>query len=372
MGLSTEQRDDIRNFLLSRGLAFKPLLDEMSDHIGCDLENMMNEGMTYEGAWKHTISQLPEDHFKQIQKETMETINQRFTLSRVFTYVAIVALFGAAVFKILHLKGIGELWILSFLALTVSLVSSSVSGIYFNRDKEGAFRVLGLVIGTIIMMLGYTFKIAHLPGADQLIIIATLTTLVAMVLSTLHAYSGSGKANLFTFLHEKYTPGIERFLLLLIIPIFFSKMVHIVLCYAAGLQFIALVWRQMYEDESQRNVPNVINVLLACICLLIPMLADVVPLPIRLMAIVLFNFVGVFLSLRFEKTRRASSYLVFIAPVMFTLTSMVNSGWMPSFAGNIPVNVVVCAIILAGIYLSPKHSALRTFMILSLGYLLEL
>ncbi len=38
MGLSDGQRDDVRNFLISRGLAFKPLLDEMSDHVGCDIE----------------------------------------------------------------------------------------------------------------------------------------------------------------------------------------------------------------------------------------------------------------------------------------------------------------------------------------------
>jgi len=373
MELTSDQRDDVRNFLLSRGLAFKPLLDEMSDHVSCDLEELMKEGLTYEEAWKQTINQLPDDHFKNIQQETMETINQRFTLSRVFTYVALGGLFLASLFKLLHLRSPGEMAMLSFAALTVSLITGAVSGIYFNRDKEGAMRVLGLVAGTILMMIGYSFKIMHLAGADQLIILAVLITIVSMLVNTFYIYNRTSvNANLFTFLHEKYTPGIERFLLLLIIPILFSRLVHIVLVYAAGLQFIALMWRYMDQDASRRNLVNLVGIVVAFTCLMVPMLGGVVAFELRLTAVILFNIVGAFLSFRFEQKPRWSSYLVCIAPIMLTLTSLVKLGWMTSFSDNLPVNAVICVAIVASVFLSPKYSVMRTFMIMALGYLLEL
>ncbi len=373
MGLNDRQRDDIRNFLLSRGLAFKPLLDEMSDHVACDLEILMDEGLTYEEAWKQTINLLPEDHFKQIQKETMETIDQRFTLSRVFTYIALGALFFSAIFKTMHLRGTSELILLSFLVLAISLVTGSISGIYFNRDKKGALRVMGVVVGTILVMTGYAFKVLHLAGADQIIILGVFTTMISMIINTIYVYNNaSDHGNLFTFLHEKYTPGIERFLLLLLIPILVSKMVHIVLVFAAGLQLIALTWRYMEQDQSKRNGTNMISVMIAFTCIMIPMLGNVASFEIRLTAVMLFNFVGAFLSFRFEDSHKASSYLVVIPLIMFTATTLVKLNMLPSFSNNLPLNLVVLGLIGVGIFMSPKYSVMRTFMIMSTAYLIEL
>jgi hypothetical protein len=256
MELNNGQREDIRNFLLSRGLAFKPLLDEMSDHVACDLETLMNEGLSYEDAWARTINELPQDHFKQIQKETMETIDQRFTLSRVFTYVGMAALFGAVIFKIMHFPGSNELLIGGFAALAISLITGSVAGIYFNRDKDGATRVVAIVISVILVQIAYGFSILHLPGGDQLIIFAVLSLLVTMIINTLYVYNNaSGSGNLFTFLHDKYAPGVERFLLILSPLMIFSalKLVHLIIIFAAGLQTIALIWSRMEKDTSRND-----------------------------------------------------------------------------------------------------------------------
>jgi hypothetical protein len=261
MGLSASQRDDVRNFLLGRGLAFKPLLDEMADHVACDLENLMDDGLSYEDAWKKTMSDLPEDHFKQIQKETMETINNRFNLSRIFTYVAIAALLFANGFKILHLQGADELILISLMVLALSLLTGSVAGIYFNRDKDGAMSVLSIVIGVVLLQLGYAFKILHLPGADQIVGLSVATLLAGMLVNTFIVYNkASGHGNLFTFLHDKYTPGIERFLLILVAMVLITPMtarglvmINIVAIVASGLHLIALVWGKMEKDPLQRS-----------------------------------------------------------------------------------------------------------------------
>jgi len=375
MGLSEGQRDDIRNFLLSRGLAFKPLLDEMSDHIACDLEDLMNDGLSYEEAWKRTITELPENHFIQIQQETMETIDRRFTISRVLTYVGMAALLVATIFKIMHLRGANEALLTAFVALGASLIAGSVSGIYINRDKDGAMRVVAIVAGVILMQVAYAFKILHLPGADQLITLGVLTLLVAMIINTQYVYNNaSGKGNLFTFLHDKYSPGIERFLLIILPLLIFVdlKLTHLIVIFIAGLQFIALMWTSMEKDVSKKNIGTLVAVIVVCACITLPMLGQLVHFNMRLLFVTTFSFAGALLVFRLEPSKSFSSYLVCIVPIVFFMLALVKMGWMNSFSDNWPLIGMVAAAILAGIIFSPKTSITRTFMILSLaGFLLE-
>ena len=377
MSLTPEQRDDIRNFLLSRGLAFKPLLDEMSDHVACDLETLMNKGLSYDEAWKQTITDLPEDHFNQIQKETMETINRRFILSRVFTYIGMVAIIVATMFKVMHLAGADQLVILSFGTLAASLLISSVSGIYINREKDGALRVIAMVTGVILLETAYMFKVLHLPGADQLVILGVVTLLVALTINTLYVYNNaSGRGNLFTFLHEKYSPGIERFLLIILPFIFFAYttgIISVIVIFTAALQFTALIWTRMEKDLSKNNLSTLVLVIMAFSCVMIPMLGHLVVFNVRLTLVTLFAFVGAFLCFRFEPSRNTASYLICVVPIMFFLVALMKTGWMHSFADNLPLNVVVMLAIATSIFLSEKCSISRTYMILSLsGYYLEI
>src|SRR5690606_28600757 len=142
-----------------------PLLDEISDHIECDIGNLMANGLTYEEAFAQVVAELPEDHFKQIQMETMETINHRFTVSRALSYLGLAALLVATAFKLMHLSGADVALIVSFAALGASLISGSVSGIYYNRDKIGSARVVGVVAGMVMLIIGYGFEVLQWPGS---------------------------------------------------------------------------------------------------------------------------------------------------------------------------------------------------------------
>lgn len=373
MALSDQYREDIRNFLISRGLAFKPLLDEMSDHVACDLEELMDSGLSYEEAWKKTIAELPDDHFIQIQKETMETINTRFTLSRVLTYAGMAALFCATIFKIMHLRGADVLLISTFVILAASLLTGSVSGIYINRDKKGAVRVISVVLAVVLLEVGYALRLLHLPGADQVIIASVAALLVALTINTLYVYNNaSGDGNLFTFLHDKYSPGIERFLLI-ILPFAIFPITGVILIFCAALHFIALTWTTMEKEMDKKDAGTLVLTLLSFTCVMLPMLGHVLDFNIRLALITLFSFTGAALCFRMEPSRNASSYLICVAPVMFVLIAMMKIGWMQSFAGNWALNIIVIISMIASIFFSEKGSMSRTFMILSLaGYYLEI
>jgi hypothetical protein len=307
----------------------------------------------------------------------METINNRFTISRVFTYIGMAAIIIATVFKIMHLAGADQLVIISLGSFAASLLSSSVSGIYINREKDGAMRVMAVVAGVILLEIAYAFKLLHLPGADQLIMLSIVTLLAALTINTLYVYNNaSGRGNLFTFLHEKYSPGIERFLLILLPLIFVARtaaIVCVIIIFTAALQFVALIWTRMEKDLSKNNVTTLLLVIAAFSCVMIPMMGHLVYFNVRLILVTLFSFAGAFLCFRLEPSRNISSYLICVVPIMFFLIALMKLGWMQSFADNLPLNIIVMISMGASIYFSEKCSAGRTFMILSLaGYYLEI
>ena len=102
----------------------------------------------------------------------METINKRFTWSQVFSFGALGLIVIGTVFKELHLPLAGETLLLSFGFLAISLLTGSLSGMSLNKGKKGSARLLAVVAGIIILLTAFSFKLLHLPGADQLMIVA--------------------------------------------------------------------------------------------------------------------------------------------------------------------------------------------------------
>ncbi|MBA4056154.1 MAG: hypothetical protein C0490_15675, partial [Marivirga sp.] len=302
--LTTEERNKLRIFLEQKGLSFKPLLDEMLDHISCDLEERMGQGYSFHDAWHQSIAELPGNHFQLIQTDVMETINKRFTLSRSLSFGAIGLLFISTLFKILHLQFADEVLLLSFVFIAAALLTTSLSGIFLTKDKKGATRVFAEIIGVTILLIGFSFKVLHLPGADGVILIGLGVLIIAMIMNTLYVYrNASGEGNLLTYLLEKYTPGIERFFLFLLFPLAAYKvltiilhtngaagnMILLVVILGSGLYFIALSWRMMERDLSKRNAVTLAVTLISCLCLTLPFLGPILPFEVRIIIVSLFS-----------------------------------------------------------------------------------
>ena len=195
--MTDAQRNGIRERLIQAGLTFRPLQEEMLDHICCDVEERMNAGLRFEDALNETLQDLPPDHFRTIQNDTMETINKRFVLSRALSYAGLATLFISLSFKVLHLQYSGELLIVSFALIAAALVSGSVSGIYFNRGKRGAVTMLAIVGGTIVVLIGYAFRILHLPGGVVIVNAGMVVLALSALFNTFHVYHhATGEDNL--------------------------------------------------------------------------------------------------------------------------------------------------------------------------------
>jgi len=162
--MKREHIDLIENYLDQQGLTFKPLREEMKDHLIGDLEAQMENGISFEKAWKLITGEIPNYHFKNIQKEIMETLDKKFSLSRGLTYLSLVLIIILVIFKILHLSLSGILLLAAFGSIGASLFSGAVFSLYPFKNKKESLLLLGAIIGIELFLLSFFTQILHLPG----------------------------------------------------------------------------------------------------------------------------------------------------------------------------------------------------------------
>lgn len=385
--LTDEQRAHIRNFLRNQGLTFEPLAEELLDHIASDIEERIDNGLTFENALLETQNEIPEHHLHTLQLETMETINKRFTISRSFSIISLGLLFTGTIFKVMHLAGASQILLLSFVAMAGGLLSSTVWGIYNHKEKRGAGRILSVVVGTILLMIGYGFKVLHWPGADQLIIIGSLISLGSLLYNTFYAYRSRGiETNLLSYLHEKYTPGIERFFLIILIPVGIYCLVMlsqghaailgtiplVVVIYGASLQLFALLWRKLESDPTLRTMPMLIAAALSIVCLTLVIQGPIIPLPARLIMIGVFSIASAWIVYQIESHKNIFIVLVMaLVPLLFVGRMFIGLQIF-QIERSIVFNIPVLIVLTAGGFVSQKNGAVRAFFIMSIAsYLLE-
>ena len=72
-----EHIDLIEHYLDQQGLTFKPLREEMKDHLIGDLEAQIENGVCLEKAWELITGEIPNHHFKNLQQEVMDTLRRK-------------------------------------------------------------------------------------------------------------------------------------------------------------------------------------------------------------------------------------------------------------------------------------------------------
>jgi hypothetical protein len=387
--MTNEQSNKIQAILVERGMTFKPLQDEMIDHIGCDVEKLMDAGASFDDALHQTMGEIPADHFATIQRDTLLVIDKRFVASQWLSYLTIGSLFLALLFKILHLQFSGELLILSFILMAIALLTGSFSGVSVTREKKGIGRVMAMVAGVIILQLGYAFKILHLPGAESIILAAIAVTVGALLTNTYKVYQHApGKETMLTFLHEKYTPNIERFLLVLLFAMTAVKIITIttsfqvsagpiillIIILGGGLQFIALTWRILEQQVIFKKPVFFVGIAIASLCLALPFLGEILRFEIRVVSVTAFALISAWLAFRMQQhsTNAVSFVMAILVPIVFIVWATVKLQLLPGEFNRYVFNLPVLALLVAGLVVSKKHDTMRSYMTVSIsGYLIE-
>ncbi len=103
--LKQNEIEIIEKYLRDGGLSFDPLKSELLDHLICDVELQMERGADFTHAWLGVKKEIPKNHLKNIEKETMELIHKKINISRMLAGISIGLLILASTFKLMHLPG---------------------------------------------------------------------------------------------------------------------------------------------------------------------------------------------------------------------------------------------------------------------------
>jgi hypothetical protein len=183
--LSDKELEILNREIDRQGLTYTQLQKELLDHLCCDIEAKMDEGLEFLKAFEEVRTRLENNRIQKIQEETLLLINQKYRMMKKFMYIlgtiAPSLLILGAFFKLQHWPGASILIVLgAFLLGAIYLPVFAMVSIRDTRKKEKRVNKTLYVAGVIsgfIFITGILFKIMHWPGAS----IALLTSVVLAV-----------------------------------------------------------------------------------------------------------------------------------------------------------------------------------------------
>lgn len=382
--LSKEQLEAIREYLAGQGMTYKPLQDEMLDHISCDMEKLIESGHSFDQAWRQITKELPPKQVQTIQLETMETVNKKESLSKWFAYLSFFLLFAGSVFKLMKFPGAGQLLIGSFIAIALALVSGSAFGMLTNRKKRGGWLLMLMLAGALFFLSSFIFQILHLPGATEQRVLSVGLLLVTYVTSFFYL---RGEGNyLLPWLHCRYSPAINRFVIILFLAALIMRMPSLLFRYAdmvplvtlvitiaaAGLHFHALCWQRLSNgDRPSIGYSIVLSVSFACFIL--PALTEFLLLPWRgALASGFWLLGGIIAAATSSQGWQKAGGLavaVFVSLLSVLWTLMIGGVLTPAFA-PVVFNGVVLAALLTFLIVFRSNALFRTYLVAAIAHYL--
>jgi hypothetical protein len=198
--LNEEQIDIIRLEIMKGGIVNETLISELLDHYACCIEDVMQQGYSFEEAYKNAYQQITPNGTKEIEEELffVLTFNQHITMKKVLYsggFIAASSFNFGFLFRILHWPGAEELFLIS--AASFILLVAPV-WIYLTLKNKvllsvgDHFRMWVGIVSTFLLSSGFIFKIMHMPGADlQILCGMVLLSLVFFPLFFLRLYRRS-------------------------------------------------------------------------------------------------------------------------------------------------------------------------------------
>ena len=174
--LSDKQVNQIYDLLVSRGISYEYLRDELLDHLCCLVEHRMENGAQFHVALNEAEEEFGPMGIKRTQEATLYLLTLKLLKMKRITSIlgvlgGLITIMGT-VFKIMHWPGAGVLLVIGI--ATIALLFMPAALIISLKTKKGwqekAQSVSGFVGGCFLVLFSM-FKIMHWPGAMALFIL---------------------------------------------------------------------------------------------------------------------------------------------------------------------------------------------------------
>ena len=177
--LSLHDIDQIRRDISRQEITFSHLLENLVDHICCDVEHEMQTGLDFSEAHRRVKQKMGSRRVKEIQEETLYAVDTKYRHMKITMKISgiagIVLLGFGALFKIQHWPLANTMATLGAVTLALGFVPSALGVLWKEtRSTKKLFLFISAFLTGICFILGTLFKVQHWPGAGIIITLAIL------------------------------------------------------------------------------------------------------------------------------------------------------------------------------------------------------
>lgn len=168
--LSLQNIDRIARDISREEITFSHLLDELIDHVCCDVENEMQKGCSFQEAYGRVKKKLGSGRIREIQEETLYLVDTKYRnmkkLMKISGVAGTILLGFAALFKIQHWPAAGIMLTLGALLLSTLFLPSALGVIWKeSHSRKRIFLYVSAFLTAFFFIIGTLFKIQHWPAA---------------------------------------------------------------------------------------------------------------------------------------------------------------------------------------------------------------
>lgn len=184
--LSLQHIDQISSDISREEISFSHLLEDLIDHVCCDVEYEMQKGLDFPEAYKKVKKKMGPGRLKEIQRETLYSVDTNYRNMKNLVKISGVAgtiMFGfAALFKIEHWPGAGQMMSLGALFLAFIFLPSALSVLWKEtHNRKRLFLFISAFFAGMLFILGTLFKIQHWPMAGTILTLAALSGILFFI-----------------------------------------------------------------------------------------------------------------------------------------------------------------------------------------------
>jgi len=188
--LSLAHIDQISRDIRQQEISFSHLMDELIDHVCCDVEYEMQRGLEFADAYRKVKTNIGPRGLKEIQEETLYAVDTKYRKMKNLMKISGVAgtiLFGfAAMFKIQHWPGATIMLTLGAFILIFAFLPSALVVLWKEtHNTKRVFLFISAFLTGTCFIAGTLFKIQHWPYAGLILAIGAIAGVLLFIPSLL-------------------------------------------------------------------------------------------------------------------------------------------------------------------------------------------
>lgn len=178
MTLSQDQVNQVRQYVDENNIRILSLRDDVLDHLCCSVEFKIDDGKTFEQSLNEALGELAPEGLTKLEYETIMLLNSNNIFMKKFMYMlgllTAIAMSIGFTFRLLHLPGADELFTYGFLTFALVFLPMAAYNSFSMKMKRTLVEKLRIILGftsAVFVGTAVVFKIMHYPWVDWLLLL---------------------------------------------------------------------------------------------------------------------------------------------------------------------------------------------------------